>query len=733
MKTVNDDSVTLQSLRESGNTTVSEELCSALREDFKDVAMRGRDHWRGYHDADSTRLNLWAGQDRDGRKWNKNMDGNKALPWDGASDMRIWLVDLLVKAKVAFAMEIIARSQVAVQPLTGQDVRRAGLVEVLHKWITKNLWRSRGRRQLKIAMNWMNTDGAAILYSFYDRQTVVSNEVVTDADIVEEYLMLISPDPEETEGEFAERLRATREAIAIQLRATDKEGRAEAVEILAARWPELSTARHRRMLRELQKEGATRVPLQLPVQEGPRPNALRVGEDIFFEPGVDDLQEAPGIYHVERLSRAQALIRAEKEDWADGFTKQLLGDGRLEAGKWGEFSVNTDDERGLSDPEGELDQKRVEVVTGLRKAVDEEGRMGVYRVVFHPSIKVAATEDELLEDSYGVYPMVAFAREVLSARFLDSRGIPEVAGPTQALAKWLRDMAMNVTSLMTVPPVKAPVNRPESQLLIAPNGVVRQRQKGDVEVMSGWKYPKEALDLAAAIQEDVMRLFGLSYDDAHRPVSEAMQQDEAKDLLAGMEDFYMLVLTQTLHHMDPALLEEIVGEPLDVTPRELNHRIGITLSFDPRHLNSEFVKSWLETMTTLILPNDPRNVVLRDELARIGTQMLDPSLASRLTRDTESAGEAEVKAEQDQIGAVLMGFEPELLEFSDGADFTTRFQILQQWMADNPQRVEALDEVTRERMARHYDNLEQMVEQMQNVQTGKTGVADETQTQPMEA
>jgi len=91
------------------------------------VAMRGRDHWRGYHDADSTRLNLWSGQDRDGRKWNKNMDGGKALPWDGASDMRIWLVDLLVKAKVAFAMEIIARSQVAVQPLTGQDVRRAGL------------------------------------------------------------------------------------------------------------------------------------------------------------------------------------------------------------------------------------------------------------------------------------------------------------------------------------------------------------------------------------------------------------------------------------------------------------------------------------------------------------------------------------------------------------------------------------------------------------------------------
>jgi len=144
MNEQNDTSVTMQSLRESGNMKVSPELSKALREDFKDVATRGKDYWTGGTDADETRLNQWPGRSADGRKWDKNMDTGRAEPWDGSSDQRVWLVDLIVKAKVAFAMEVIARSRVDVQPLTGQDVNDAARVEILHKWITRNLWRSRG-------------------------------------------------------------------------------------------------------------------------------------------------------------------------------------------------------------------------------------------------------------------------------------------------------------------------------------------------------------------------------------------------------------------------------------------------------------------------------------------------------------------------------------------------------------------------------------------------------------
>jgi len=180
--------------------------------------------------------------------------------------------------------------------------------------------------------------------------------------------------------------------------------------------------------------------------------------------------------------------------------------------------------------------------------------------------------------------------------------------------------------------------------------------------------------------------------------------------------------------MDPALLEEITGGPLEISPRELNHRIGLSLSFDPRHLDKDFVKSWLETMTTLILPNDPRNVILRDELARIGTQMLDPSLADRLTRPTEEAGEAEVQAEQDQIARILAGFPPQLLEFKHGGDFKTRMSVLQGWMDTNPERLDTLDEVTRNNLLTHYDNLAQMLQQVQNIETGRTGVENTTQT-----
>jgi hypothetical protein len=101
-------------------------------------------------------------------------------------------------------------------------------------------------------------------------------------------------------------------------------------------------------------------------------------------------------------------------------------------------------------------------------------------------------------------------------------------------------------------------------------------------------------------------------------------------------------------------------------------------------------------------------------------RLWDPTIADEVTRDGNDAAADEAREEQDQIGRILAGFDPELFEYEDGVDFQARMDVLQQWLQANAAR--PMDEITTERMRQHLDNLTQMLEQRQNVGVGRTGV-----------
>src|SRR5687767_9737935 len=63
------------------------------------------------HDFE-TRFALWAGQSRDGRRWQENADtSQKVKPWDGASDVRAFEADEIINERVVMMMAAFWRSE----------------------------------------------------------------------------------------------------------------------------------------------------------------------------------------------------------------------------------------------------------------------------------------------------------------------------------------------------------------------------------------------------------------------------------------------------------------------------------------------------------------------------------------------------------------------------------------------------------------------------------------------
>lgn len=713
------DNAVLEVMKDAGGE-VSAELLARMCEALDDLGSEDLSSFWGNLDDDHTvRLNLWSGQSVDGRKWQKNHDNEKVAPFDGAADTRVWLTDFLIKVQVALVVESVSRAKAAVVPVQAEDAEFSGRCKQLLDWMSGNLWASRGRRQKKLLANYVYQHGKGVMHSFYDVLMTTRFETVSVGSIVDDLL-----EASQAEFEMLEDLEAARMVMMGAFEGTGDDE--NALDLLRKRFVDLEEGELKGVLKDLRQEGLARVPVDMVAKEGPVPTALRVGSDIFFDPTVDDLQEAPFVFTVDRMTYGRGMHRAEMEGWDGDFVEAVFGNPeKNEPGMRGQYEVFEDDLIEKRPYSEDLEDDKYEIVTCFRKAVDKRGRLGVYRVVFCPAYKEgAATGDELLEDAYGQYPFVFFGAEVLSQAIMDSRGMAEKHGPAQNLVKWLRDLAVNVTALKTLPPLVAPKMRRESELLIAPLAIIREMRPNEVRPFGGFEYPREALDLSNLLEQNAMMMSGLPVEGVSPLLTELLQQSQVQDFLVGMQEFYQVALTQLLHNMSPEKVSRIVGgTAMDLVPEELAMRVNIMVSFDPRHLDKEFVKGWMETMTNLILPNDTGAMIMRDKLMEIMLKAWDPTFADEVLRDSAEADEAEIQAERQEITNILAGFEPRLYEFSDGVNFEARMGVLQEWYQTpgNREKMAADPELFR-RIEMHFENLQQQIVQRQNQSTGRTGV-----------
>lgn len=111
-----------------------EETVRALRADLDDRLAEASVVWSRQKEAQRVRDCEWAGQSVDGRK-HADAIGEEARPFEGASDVRVPLVDGVINELVALAKTGFFRSMVQARPVEPSDAARAQNVTTLLRWL----------------------------------------------------------------------------------------------------------------------------------------------------------------------------------------------------------------------------------------------------------------------------------------------------------------------------------------------------------------------------------------------------------------------------------------------------------------------------------------------------------------------------------------------------------------------------------------------------------------------
>lgn len=435
--------------------------------------------------ADELRFCRWAGQSTDGRK-SKSAQNKDPFPFDGCSDARIPLVDMVAQEGVDLLCNAtsVSISGPGVMGITGVDSEHAGLLDDLLTWEFRNGIGSAWRIELERLANYVLGDnpGIGVLKVWWTQKNVVAPRTLTLAEFITAAANLAQQQP--VGGLAAQDVAGWMQRAAEEGRADDLAGiLQELVGSLVSSSQEL-----RVMAQELIDDGKTTYPIEFVGENHAAVRALRPYEDVFWRPSARNIQDAPIVLEREWMTVGQALARAAAADWSEEFTAKLLGakggSEQAGAGRYG-LTMFPDNEK---EPGAVLDvnwsakvdayKDQVEVVTAYFRGVDARGIEGVYYTTLNTGIDFAAHDGKPVEYMHGQYPFVDFQAEYLRDTTCDSRGVSEKLGSHQQQLKLQTDMRLDRTQLNTIPPVTGPMRLAGQTFKVQPGGYIEQPRLG---------------------------------------------------------------------------------------------------------------------------------------------------------------------------------------------------------------------------------------------------------------
>jgi hypothetical protein len=221
-----------------------------------------------------TRFALWDGQSADGRKHAREGAKIDPTPWDGASDLRVFLTDEAINAKVAMLCMAFRKAQLVAVPVEGNDLKRAKIVSNFMKWLVQTQIPEIDR-EVELLCNYLSEKGVAATGQFWEvsRQKTLLTLQISDLQqqFPEADLTVLLTDPA-----MSGTLMSLFEEI---YGCTSKKARS--------------------MLVDLQQVGKTTVPVIGKEKSRPVIRAFNLDENLFIPHTATDLESAPAIYRVQ--------------------------------------------------------------------------------------------------------------------------------------------------------------------------------------------------------------------------------------------------------------------------------------------------------------------------------------------------------------------------------------------------------------------------------------------------
>jgi len=708
----------------------AEDIINELRNDLETVASNGTEVWARQERARQTRFNEWYGQSPDGKKHSDALDG-EALPFEGAPDNRIPLIDGAINEKVALCKRAFFRGLVQSKPKNPEDAPRKQNITTLLSWLRDSPLRRELDTEVPLSAQMIfGDDPGVVVVEVTWRQDLALVRRSLTFDELAAMWATGGQSPEEA----SERPEAAEPEMLAEFvdMATNPDRATEFAEWLSAMFPGATKSALRKAAKELRTTGAADLPVPEIRENRPGVCALKYMDDIFFPVGTFDIQRSRQIDRREWVSEVELRERIHTLGWDADVVEDIIDKGKgqsllsypLRWRQWGSSS-NTGPLSGPGRAVNERDNL-FEIWWSYRREADELGVPGIVCTVWSSVVKDTFVKRTVADYPDGEYPFALGRREMLGRQTSDSRGLTVPITTHQGEIKTQRDARGAYVQLLASPPLKTKIQRGAYELVLGPNAQIPVQRMDDFDIVTLPNFMQNSVEMENVTKLEALDYAGLMHKDADPNRVGLIQQDEADSFIALWREVMRKVLVLAQSFYSPAELARVTGQqdmPLHLTPEDIRGKWDVEIEIDARDLNMEFALKKLDAYGK-VLSYDTSGTLDRSPLAEWAAYAIDPILAKRTVQPTGAVTKKIIDEERQNVTNMALGIEPVM-----SPDGTTnpkfRQQVLGQTIMQSPKLMAMFqgDPMFRELLGNYQKYLTQQDVQDENKLVGRLGTA----------
>ncbi len=670
-------------------------------------------------DSDDLRYCKWAGQTNDGKKHSEHRrEGDVALPFEGASDVRIRLIDRVINEQVALWVNSWKNSKLRVSGLTVDDGANAEAMTTLLTHIISCRLRMEARREGELWAQYAQQYGWSAMHITWEQQIGLQPQKVTLAEIDEMAMMLMQEEPDNPATRIPEAIRSGEDDQMV-------------VSMFQSVMPNVPEEQVAKLIKDLRETGEATIFVESIIKNLPRLTALKPYDEICFPPETIELQKARAVFRRVYMTEVELRSFVKSENWNQDALEEAINTS-------GNISWYTDPNiipvATLMGNQQYRNRNLIEVIYAYTRQIDESGNLCMYYTVFCPNAKGDLyLKHDKLAYAHNKYPFVELRREHIRKSIMESRGVPELLVTEQAELKAQHDAVRDRTAIETMPPILIK-KRIQGINRIGPALQLPVTSPDDYRFMDPPRgSPNLAELIIAQVEKNVANYFGLTHEMVPPQKTQMLQQMSVDGWLNSWAEVYTQLLQLSLQYMPAEEIQRITGVAVNLGITDISSQFDFEVKFDVRDLDNEYVMKKLQSISQFVLPLDVGGVVDRNKLVAKLVEAISPDVAKEIILDQQSASQKMYNDVQNDIVKMLMGIEPQYVENDPAAG--TKMQYLQDIAGKSPkvQQMAQGDQMTAALMQNYQKNLQMSIMQQQNKQIGRTGVTPVSDEMQQEA
>lgn len=582
---------------------------------------------------ENVRYCKWSGQSYDQRKHAKDMmNGGQPFPFEGASDSRVYLVEIYCRFILNASISSLRRMRANAMPVSSEfyDIKRARNAADFVRWLVNII--PDFYVQAERYVNSLLTNGVGVLTTYWLREKQKTLKKIELASLeMEEKVAVLTPEQEDFAVKY---LVENQEQWGLDV---------------------ASEAQARKMIRELREKGETvGHHVGYKVDRGAI-FSLSPTEDIFFPKNTTDAQQSPFYFQLMYYTVKDLRVKQECEGWKKEFVdyaeEHLVGVDSAgvynnESASASQTSFNTVDKIA----------NLVQVIHCFQKKADEYGVVGVYETVFSAGCKEHYAKDGLCDYEHGEYPIIVTKLEEVTKRLYDSRSLVELLAGGQWTYKLEVDMSNDRNSISTFPPrVRVITAQDSGTTVFAPGAEIIARRADDVQFLQPPQYNPASMEA----RQEILNMSDMLVGRPNATMSPAESQVRLQFFLDKFADGLGKAIDQLFKLWKQYGPAEVYFQVLGVSDsatykKSQDDQYTFRITLDNYNQDWEVLEKQLRLMIEA-LPIDDSGSASRQKLLQEMFNFINPSIAERVLNGDGESSERSKKEEGDAIAKVSSG------------------------------------------------------------------------------